>query len=341
MKFNTLRVLCILMLATSSLFAQNTTSSDDVYYNAASDGHFSLDGRAKQQKEYAETTEQPQGYNNANGLEDDDYYYSKRVRRFSNKPSSSGYYDPRYTDLYNYDPYYAQSAYSFGNDYYRMNMMQMNRWNSYAMLDWYNPYCSPFSRYGYTGNSYYFPSMSYGMGMGYGMGNGFYNPYRSNYGYGMPFYNTTSYASNNNANNTNANPKGTTFHPRTDGAVRSAPRNSGRGWNEGTDVRPNPSAGTTNGYGSPRTSPRQETATQGNVWGGRTMDNGSTETPRRAPRQSSYETQSQGTPTYSAPRSSGGYNSGGGGGSFRSSGGGGGGGGFSGGRSSGGSPRGH
>jgi hypothetical protein len=309
MKFNTFHVLCVLMFAVSSIFAQNTTSSDDVYYNATSDGQFSLGSGRKKVKDYTETTDQTQGYDQDNGLEDDDYYYSKRVRRFRNSPSNSGYYDPRFTDLYNYDPYYAQSAFSFGNDYYRWNRMQMNRWNSYAMLDWNNPYCSPFSRYGYSGVNYYFPAMG-GYGMGYGMGYNNYDPFRSNYGY----YNNNSPYSNNNNNNNNSNtannnPQGSNFRPRTDGAVRSAPRSEGRAWNEGTTVRPTPAATSTSDGG--RRTPRQETATQGN-WGGRSTDNGTMETPRRtqSPRQSqSQETtrdnQSYEAPRQSAPRSSG------------------------------------
>jgi hypothetical protein len=316
MRRNTFRALCMLLFVTSSLFAQNTTSSDDVYYDATSDGQFSLDGgKVKKNKDYAEN-EQQQGYTE-NGLEEDDYYYSKRVRRFNNSNNSmrSGYYDPRFTDLYNYDPYYANSAFSFGRDYYRWNMMQMNRWNSYAMMDWYNPYCSPFSRYGYTGMNYYFPAygMGYGnMGMGFGMNS--YHPYGN--GYHQNYYNNST--SNNNSGNSIENPKGTTFRPRTDGTVKSAPRNSGRGWNEGTTtdgVRTNPNTTSGATYSSPRNTQRHETATQErNVWGGNTGK--TTETPRRSSSRNteqqstrqtqSYETPSQSAPSYnSSPRSSG------------------------------------
>ena len=94
---------------------------------------------------------------------DYDYYYSSRIRRFSNPYSSWNYYDPFYTDMfhYNYNPaYWGMSIYqgSYFSPYFGFSYSPWSYGGYYPYSSWrhYDPWYSPFYH-----NSYY---RGYGMG---------------------------------------------------------------------------------------------------------------------------------------------------------------------------------
>ncbi len=169
--------------------------TDDVYYDPSTDTPPPAD---------FQTTTEPanvsRGYDDGDGQYDDDYYdyeddyayeYSSRIRRFHRQTVVYDYYDPFYTDLWVYDPFYLPGAsiYVVGyDDYYTWR--RWNRWNRYNSWNaWggYNPYC------GYGWNSW-------GWGGGWNSYNAWYNPYVCNNYYYDPYWTWNGYNPYYNSN---------------------------------------------------------------------------------------------------------------------------------------------
>jgi hypothetical protein len=100
--------------------------------------------------------------NSYNDYDNNDYYYSSRLRRFHSPYFGSSYYDPFYTDYYyyNYDPFWCGSSIYWGSPYW-----------SYGFSLYYPSYYSYYSPYYY--GAYYPYHHAYW--------NGYYNGYYSNY----------------------------------------------------------------------------------------------------------------------------------------------------------------
>jgi hypothetical protein len=174
------------LLWLSGCAAMKSTASqkevDDIYYNSADAERDKLESdharfESRQVSGGTSASDSPSGVDNSDYEEtraskygedeemaysgdydpysDDDFVYSRRVRRFSTR--SWGYYDPYFA----YDPYYV---------------MGTPTWSYYSRDPWfYDPYF-------YNGPSY---SWTYGWGNGnsnFGYQNGWYNPWgQSNY----------------------------------------------------------------------------------------------------------------------------------------------------------------
>jgi len=156
---------------------------------------------AERAKDYSEqrTDEDGDTYvtNNYNGDNysfdnDEDYYYSRRLRRWYEPTFGFGYYSNVYSDLY----------YWWGPTYYNPGIsFSINIGPSYVM-PWYWHSCYPYygysnyypwySSYPYYG--YYYPYSAYGWGYNNGYNNGYWNGYHDGYygnyyGYNNGYYN--------------------------------------------------------------------------------------------------------------------------------------------------------
>ena len=108
-------------------------------------------------------------------VDDYDYYYTSRIRRFYNPYIGFGFYDPIYVGFNYYDPWaYDYYAYPGASIYLSFGFGFNFFWNS-----WY--YAPGGCYYGY--NNWYYPSYTYWNGCGY-YGNPYYNnPYCAPPGY--------------------------------------------------------------------------------------------------------------------------------------------------------------
>jgi len=166
------------------LFAVNSFAQefDDVYFDPTVDEI---------------STEEPAAVSSVDdvdeGYEDDyvtedvdnyDYQYASRIRRFNRSYTGFNYYSGCYVDRYYYDPYSpGQSIYVINN---RNRFYGGNRFNNFNSPYGYNPY----NPYGY--NSFYDPYNSYNP---YG-----YNPYGNNYYNNYNNFGSNYYLANSNPN---------------------------------------------------------------------------------------------------------------------------------------------
>ncbi|MEM7655277.1 MAG: hypothetical protein AAF399_04045 [Bacteroidota bacterium] len=128
--------------------------------------------------------------------EDDDFTFSRRIRRFNNVGAASWRY---------YDPFFANDL------YYVMGTPAWNRWNNNGWYNWnaprfgatpgwndpfFNPYANPYNGWGAFGpgfnrNPFAFDpwvNSYYGYGAGAGFGSPFFNPgFGGGLGYGAGF----------------------------------------------------------------------------------------------------------------------------------------------------------
>lgn len=179
MKSVRLLSLVFVAAAVSACTGSRYTSSseyDDVYFTSAdkaevevatnyeedqySDGPAVYTSPDRENRNYnSDRYRQVDNYNDAY-YQDDDFYYSRRLRRFGQTSNAWRYYDPYFTN----DIYYVM-----GSPYW-------NRWNNNGWYDWNRP------RFGASW------SLSYGSPGFYG--NSFYSPYSSfNNFYGPSYYN--------------------------------------------------------------------------------------------------------------------------------------------------------
>ncbi|MEL6845215.1 MAG: hypothetical protein AAFP02_18575, partial [Bacteroidota bacterium] len=179
----------------------STTEYDDVYYSSSDQTEPVATARVEEAYESQERYREPVDSYNDTYYAEDDFYYSRRLRRFNSTASNYGNW--RY-----YDPY-------FSNDLYFV--MGTNSWNAWNNAGWYswnqprfgrawnNPYYGGFDPFfgsgfnnfntfgAWTGYGYYDPFIStyYGYSPFYGnsfFGNNFYNPYAFGGGFGNPAF---------------------------------------------------------------------------------------------------------------------------------------------------------
>jgi hypothetical protein len=215
--------------------------STDAVYSAVSSRHSDIPATPS----YRETLPAYEdSYDDYSYWDEQDYFFTSRVRRFHNPVGGFGYYDPIYSDMGFYDPwmmpgtsiYMATGGF---NDYWhwrRMNRMRMHTgfvmWNSWSpwgfrpMMDpwmfspWgayrvYDPWFNP-----YWGGACFNRGFGWGMGgmgMGWGMG-GFGNTFMVNNFYGGGMMGNPGFWYGNPNGTINQNPHGTHYGPRMAGA---------------------------------------------------------------------------------------------------------------------------
>ena len=124
-------------------------------------------------------------------VDDYDYYYSSRIRRFHNPYRGFNYYSNVYTDYYYYDPYYAGSTIYVVNDYWgpQRNWWHWNGPYSYVGVGWgwgagwhsgWGGYWGPGQYYGW-GCRPHWHGNHWGWG---GWRNGYWNGYNNGYNNG-------------------------------------------------------------------------------------------------------------------------------------------------------------
>ncbi|MEM9721341.1 MAG: hypothetical protein AAGA10_18905, partial [Bacteroidota bacterium] len=172
-----------------------TSEYDDVYYT--SDDYTERTSPVRERSyagrdDYGESRYYEDGYR---AYDEDDFYYSRRLRRF-NQPNFNSW---RY-----YDPFFTNDL------YFVMGTPAWNRWNSFGWYNWNRPrfgagvglgfgsplwarsaFNDPFV--GFNSFNYYNPWVNsyYGFDpyFGYGFGGGFGRPL----GFGNPFFGASSY----------------------------------------------------------------------------------------------------------------------------------------------------
>ncbi len=141
-------ILLFLAFWMSSFATQLGAQTDDVYYDPSTDAPPPADFQTSQPANNVS-----RGYDDGDDGYDGEFYdyedeyayeYSSRVRRFHRPTVVYDYYDPFYTDLWVYDPFYmpGTSIYVMGGDYWSYRQWRRwNRWNSWnAWGGWGNPY---------------------------------------------------------------------------------------------------------------------------------------------------------------------------------------------------------
>ncbi len=149
-----------LSIATGS-FAQ-----DDLYYNPSDDNSETTYAYEVEESDY-EAADMDE-YDEYEYLDDYDYHYSSRIRRFS-RPTSFGYYAPFFTDRGYYNRLITP-----GVSIYVGNPYSYNAYRRIARNNFFNPY--GFNNFGFNNpygrSSFYNPV---GFGGGFGFNNGFNN----------------------------------------------------------------------------------------------------------------------------------------------------------------------
>ncbi len=257
LKFKFAFLASMLFALTSSSFAQ----FDDLYYNPETDyvavQTTSRDYDQPREQTYSDPAPASQYNENnyddeyASRIDDYDFHYSSRIRRF-NRPmmgNGFGFYDPFFVDRFHYDPFYQPGV----SIYVNTGWNAFSPWNRRPWgynrrgfgwgAGWGSPWC-PTPRMGF-GNPYAFNGM--GMGfvrpMGFGMSPWGMNPYggwgntmiiNNFYGGGGGFAGSDPWAMDNSYNRFSRidNPqravRSVSYGPRTIGASRTTGTTTGR-----------------------------------------------------------------------------------------------------------------
>ncbi len=147
------------LILSADLFAQY----DDVYYDPSRfDSRSTRKNKVRDAKDYPENYEtekdeydqQAAPYDgDLSEYDDQEYYYSSRIRRFHRNYYTRDFYDPFYTSPGFYDPYlddpflWSNSiVFSYGNWYYPWRARRWNTWGSWGTpywgyYDWYYGNC--------------------------------------------------------------------------------------------------------------------------------------------------------------------------------------------------------
>ncbi len=185
-------------------FATSTFAQYDDLYSIPSDDNEVTHYEAEEEYVTQEAADYDE-YDEYSYLDDQDYYYSSRIRRFNRVNTGFGYYSPFFTDAA-----YYNAAYSPGVSIYLGNPFSYNAYRRAVR--------SPFRGYGFNSaySPFYNPYNVGRIGGGFGGYNGFNNGFG---GYGAASaYNAycppTSYGNNlvrtsRGANNATYGPRGT------------------------------------------------------------------------------------------------------------------------------------
>jgi len=130
MKTTTIKTSILSLLAL--LFIGNVAFSqyDDLYYEASDEVYF-----ADIEEEYIAENKEDVGYSSFD--EDDGYFYTSRIRRFSRPSSSISYFSPIYTNSFYYDRY---SPFGFNS------VFGPTRANAFSYNNFGNPFVNPVTR---------------------------------------------------------------------------------------------------------------------------------------------------------------------------------------------------
>lgn len=241
LKFNFAGLLVLIPLLMMAQF-------DDLYFDPSTDAVYTATSARQADipstPSYRETLPAYEdSYDDYSYWDEQDYFYTSRVRRFHQSTGGFGYYDPIYTDMGFYDPwmmpgtsiYMATGGF---NDYWywrRMNRMRMHTsfvmfnsfspwgyrpfmdpwmfspWGAYRVYDpWFNPY------WGGACFNRGFGMGGFGMG-GFGMG-GFGNTFIVNNFYGGGMMGNPGFWYGNPNGTINQNVPATHYGPRMSGA---------------------------------------------------------------------------------------------------------------------------
>lgn len=110
---------------------------DDIYYSATDEAHFT-----EIQEEYVPEARNDYGYSSF--AEDDGYYYTSRIRRFSRPSNSISYFSPVYTNAFNYGGY-TPFGFTTGSAFNRSSVFSNN---AFAFSSFSNPYLTPVNSFG-------------------------------------------------------------------------------------------------------------------------------------------------------------------------------------------------
>jgi len=285
-------------------FATISTAQDDLYYNPADDNaEVTYNNYEVEDLELAETED----VDDYEYLDDYDYHYSSRIRRFA-RPTSFGYYDPFFTDRAYYNGLVTPGLSIYTGNPYSYSSYRRAIRNSVLFG---NPYSIGFnSPYGRT--SAYSPFINQA---GFG-GFGFNNAYgrSSSFGGYNAFCPPTSYGTSRSVRATRGS-SNATYGPRGTSTSRNRSYDSSvrRGTSRNTESVRGSGSSTRSRTNSARSNTTRRTYNRGN---NNSSSRRSYSTPRRSSSSRSYSTpkrsssRSYSTPSrsssrsYSTPRSS-------------------------------------
>ncbi|MBK8484935.1 MAG: hypothetical protein IPO86_06590 [Saprospiraceae bacterium] len=190
---NTLYIAIFLAFISQGIKAQ----FDDVYYDPDKDRpverikeDYKQTTTPLNEDSYSETYDNSSEYDNQySEWEEQDYYYTSKIKRFHRPFRGFDYYDPCYVDSYFYDPfdfnpwYYDRDIYVSGWGY-----TDYSRWRHWGhQSHYYNPYwaqrdwCSGWSSFPVSYSYYYWPNNCYSGYSNYGYwGGGYYAHHNNN-----------------------------------------------------------------------------------------------------------------------------------------------------------------
>jgi uncharacterized membrane protein YgcG len=203
-------------------FAPSTSAQDDLYYDPSTDRPVLIETTTTTTtttNAYEVPTESnPVAYDDESyDYEDEyDYQYSSRIRRFHRNVNVVEYYDPFYTDIYFYDPFFSPGTSIYVTNYNDYSFFNRHRrrayWNDWG---WGNSYYGGYNSWClWNRPSYAWGNNGWGFNGGWGntyvFNNYYYDPYWTINGYN-PYHcqsnswNSNQYYYNNNNNYYNHN----------------------------------------------------------------------------------------------------------------------------------------
>ena len=213
---------------------------DDIYYSASSDDSQFVEV----QEEYIAESQDNYGFSSF--AEDDGYYYSSRIRRFSNPSSTIGYFSPIYTNSFNYGGF---SPLGFNNTGFAGNGVRVIGRNAIVTNSFGNSFITPVSRVG-------FGTSAFSRIGGGGFSNAYYCPPVGGFTNTQGFTNST--VNSRNVSTVNSTRRSGSTAGSTAGQTRTARTSRNLRTNTSTNsVRTSPrssSTRTSRSFSSPRSS---------------------------------------------------------------------------------------
>lgn len=209
-----------LLAILTAFFALPLFAQDDLYYDPATDRRTPTvvedDNATTGADQVTRRHRDPDEYY-ADDEDEYPYEYSSRIRRFHRPVRVVEYYDPFFTDLWMYDPYYMPGAsiYTYGfNDYWTWRRWRRwQRWNSWNTGWGWGMYSQGWNSWGYYNSGWNSWGWNSPWNTPFVVNNYYYDPYWTWNGWNPYCPNVVNNYYNNGWNNNNGNNNG--YTPRT------------------------------------------------------------------------------------------------------------------------------
>ncbi len=254
-------------------FATSTFAQYDDLYSIPSDDAEVTQYEAEEEYVVEEATDHDE-YDEYSYLDDQDYYYSSRIRRFNRTNSGFGYYSPFFTDIAYYNAAYSPGASIYLGNPFNYNVARRalrSPFRGYGFNSAYSPFFNPYNVAGFGGVGG-FNSFNRGFGGVGGFGGNAYNAYCPPTSYGNNLTRTSRGANNaiygprgTSTTNSSSRSNDSSVRRGTSRVIRSAQGNDGASSrSRSTSTRANTNTRTNRTYDRSNRSTRRSNATRGN-----------------------------------------------------------------------------